>query len=321
MNNYKHFGELLEQLRLSNNMTQVEASEGICTLRQYSRLEKGQSTPRIDILYGLSNKFNTNLYDYYNIHFCHQSFEAYQCIKDLNDSILANNYANLDSIISRMNELCEFNTGDNYKNLCYAEALSAYDKGNYKDSISLCLKGLALSDFNFFAELPENQIYTNIELCLMNCLGCNMGCLQKYKEANIAFRTLVDAFDYQSEKMPFSSAKNSDFVQNSYENAIYNISYTYYRDGSLDLAYGYVQKGINFSMLQNHINYLPSLLELKGYILIALQKTEEARDCWIQSLGLLKLNLDALPGDKKSEYIQQKYTSLQTQLASLDKPQ
>lgn len=314
MNNYNNFGKLLEHLRLSNNMTQVEAADGICTLRQYSRLEKGESTPRIEILYGLSNKFNTNLYDYYNIHFCHQSFEAYQCIKDLNRVITAGNYNSLETIITQMKKLKEFEDGDNYKNLCYAQALLQYNQKKYDQSISFCLQGLQLSDFEAFKQLFHNQIYTNIELCLMNCLGCNYGSMTRYEEANIAFTALVNAFDYQTKQTPFSLAQNSFFLQNFYENAIYNIGYMYYCNRAISSAYNYVEKGIAFSISHNNISYLPSLLELKGYILKDLNKPVEAKECWQQALCLLKLQQQAPLVQENLEYIQKKYNSVQTQI-------
>ena len=236
MNNYKHFGELLEQLRISNNMTQTEVAEGICTLRQYSRLEKGESNPRIDVLYGLSNKFNTNLYEFYNIHFCHQSFEAFKCIKDMNQTIYEGNLSNLESVIQSMQNLKEFNTGDNFKNLCYAQALFKYSKSDFVASLNFCLKGLQVPNFESLQKFSSHKIYSNIDLCLINCLGCDYGELSKTEEAIITFVTLVSAIDNQAEKLPFSSIKNSNFVQNSYENAILNLSNCYFQKQDLHSA-------------------------------------------------------------------------------------
>ena len=291
MKNYKNFGELLEQLRISNKMTQQQAAEGVCTIRQYSRLEKGESNPRIDVLYGLSNKFRTNLYEFYNIHFCHESFEAYQCISDFNELISTNNFHSLDKIIDQMRFLQEFETGENFQTLCYAESLQLFlIIKDYINSIDQCYKGLGITSYQELLKINKKpKVYSKIELCLLNTIGCNYGALEDFKKANSIFLILIDSIDYQNEFLPFAAKYNTKFTQKFYENTIYNLSSSYCGENELEKAKFYTEKGIASCLKENNMCFLPELYELKSFILIDLDEKTEAKECMENALSLYKI--------------------------------
>ena len=318
MNNYKHFGELLEQLRLQNQMTQSEVAEGICTLRQYSRIEKGESTPRIDILYALSAKYNTNLYEYYNVHFSHLSFEAFHYICKLNDASAVGDISSFQPIADEMEQLKEFETGDNFKYLCYAHALAEFYKPDLDCSIQYCLKGLELKDFNSFRLLSSQKVYTNAELCLMNCLGCTFIAKKSYEEADFTLHKLIEIFDYQAALLPFPSGKGTNFLMNIYENTVYNIAIYKYHMKDYNEACIYAQKGVDHSINHNDILYLPMLLQIKAYSLMQLELYDEAKKCSQQAITLFELTMNACLNDNKPELGQWKYNQQKTLLDELN---
>ena len=80
----------------------------------------------------------------------------------------------------------------------------------------------------------------------------------------------------------------------------------------------YVQKGIDFSIRENNISYLPALLELKGYILVELEQKDDAKECWQQAIAFLKLKINAIKTDTNLKYSQLKYEELTKQLALLE---
>lgn len=288
MKNYKNFGELLEHLRISNQMTQQQAAEGVCTIRQYSRLEKGESNPRVDILYGLSNKFHTNLYEYYNIHFCHESFEAYQCISDFNEILKLQHFKSLSKIIKRMDSLSEFKTGENYQTLCYAVSLSLfYNEKDYIKAIDHCYKGLGITSYQELIKVSEKKkVYSNIELCLLNSIGCNYGAMSEFDKANKIFLILVDSIDYQNEILPFFSKYTIKFTHKIYESTIYNLSTSYLRNHEIEKAKLYMEKGISYCIKENNMYFLPQLYELKSFIYYDLNEISEAKDCMEKALTL-----------------------------------
>lgn len=292
MKNYKHFGELLEQLRISNKMTQQQAADGVCTIRQYSRLEKGESNPRIDVLYGLSNKFHTNLYEFYNIHFCHESFEAYQCISDFNEIISLNDLKSLKKIIQQMHSLQEFETGENFQTLCYAESLQLFfiDE-DYIKAIEQCYRGLGIASYQELLKANKKpKVYSKIELCLLNSIGCNFGALSEFDKADTIFLILIESIDYQMEFLPFSAKYNTKFNQRFYENTIYNLSTSYLRNNELEKAIFYTEKGIAYCVKENNMRFLPELYDLKSSILIELNKKVEAKECMENALTLYKIS-------------------------------
>lgn len=292
MKNYKHFGELLEQLRISNNMTQQQVADGVCTIRQYSRLEKGESNPRIDVLYGLSNKFHTNLYEFYNIHFCHESFEAYQCISDFGEIIRANDFNSISKIIQHMHSLQEFETGENFQTLCYAESLQLFFvEKDYIKAIEKCYQGLGMASFYDLQKTnKESKVYSNIELCLLNCIACNYGAISEFDKANIIFLILIDSIDYQMTFLPFESKRNVKFSRIFYENIIYNLSINYLNNNELDKAKFYTEKGIAYCIKENNMRFLPELYKLKSFILINLDEKSEVKECMENALTLYKIS-------------------------------
>lgn len=60
---YKHFGELLKEIRTSKGLTLQDLAEDICSVRQLSRIEKGENNPSVYILHNLSKKLNIDLQD------------------------------------------------------------------------------------------------------------------------------------------------------------------------------------------------------------------------------------------------------------------
>lgn len=302
MNNYNHFGELLEELRIKHHMTQAEVAEGICTLRQYSRLEKGESTPRIDILYGLSAKYNINLYSYYNIHFSYQSFESYQLIQEMRKCLDLCNLSDLTKIMEAMDDNSEFHSGENYKNKCYVHALVDFFNEEYDSSIENCLKGLDLSNRDDILTLSPTTIYTNIEFILINCLGCTLEKQGATEYSAFCYQLLIDGVDYQLDSVIFSTIKDSKQIIKIYEVAILNLSQMYYDKQQYEQSVNYATKGINFSVQHDYVIILPLYLVRKAYGLIPLKRYEEAKRVTKQAISLYEIQCDFFHSNETDSY-------------------
>ena len=310
MNNYNYFGEFLQTLRLNNHLTQSEAAEGVCTLRQYQRLEKGESTPRIDVLFGLSEKFNVNLSDYYYYHACFLTSEIDNYVNELNTSISTHNDEVLTKLVKKFKSMPEFQYGNRYKQLCYAEALLHSWRGDYAEALKINLRGLNLKTLDSFLTMNRKQIYPKADYSLINGISFILATTEKIKEAMTGFSILIDIYEFRSKTFIFEEYKPTYTTYVYYEIAIANLAECYYLLGEYDSAYDCLQRGINYTMQHNNIWYVQSLLELKGKILAAQGKLKKARESFQQSLLLTKLKLDAEenPDLKKSYKLQYQNT-------------
>ncbi|WP_047984394.1 helix-turn-helix domain-containing protein [Ornithinibacillus californiensis] len=78
MNWYK-FGDILNSIRLSVNMTQKELAEGICTQAQISKLENGHELPSSITIYQIAKKLGVDV-EYF---FKQIEFERFDYIEDV----------------------------------------------------------------------------------------------------------------------------------------------------------------------------------------------------------------------------------------------
>jgi len=320
MNEYKYFGEFLQQLRQDNQLTQAEAADGVCTLRQYQRLEKGESTPRIDVLFGLSEKFNVNLSDYYYYSFCYMTLKANACLQEVNIAIASHNQERLRELIEQMESIPDYQQRRGYRTKCYAEALVQAWNNDFEKCISTCLTGLNLSSLDDFLNMNTQRIYSRVDYPLINCICCSLAQIKQLKEACIGFSKLRSIIGYRNKQFSFEVYKMTDNSFIYYELATVNLAECYYDLHQYDLAYTYVQDGINFTIKHNNIQSMYNFLELKGRILAAQNKISEAQEVLQQALLITKLHWDSETNEGVQKSYESQYAKISKLLSDLDLP-
>jgi transcriptional regulator with XRE-family HTH domain len=279
--NYNHFGELLKELRLSRNLTLDQLSEGVCSSRQLSRLEKGEFNPSIYILNQLSYKFNIDLQEYYKITFCDQTFQAYNYKFQCEQAIINCDVMLLRKLIEIMETLQEFQSGENLQYIFYGKALcsSLIDK-NYIQSIQYCNSGLLIEDSSFTINTMKYKIYSNVGLTLINCIAGNYSSLHNNTQALKILEDLYLIMHDQINNTPFKMYLSSSFNKKLYQNTTYNLSIAYMNLEQFDKSLDYTEEGISYSLKENYLRFLPELLYQKMRLLYIMEKYSEAKDVY-----------------------------------------
>ncbi len=265
--NYKNFGELLKALRLEKGWSQQEACKDICDRRTYIRWEKNISEPSIFYFNLLSKRFNYDLQAYYKLFICDKSFMAWEYIEKANQYINNNDWVLLYECIEEMQRLSDFTFGENKMTLLYYLALY-YNKHikDYNISINYCIKGLKEEDIRITLDNPIGQIYSNIGLCLLNCLSSNFKKIDKHQQATNIYLSIINNID--NKIIPnLTYYQSSEFEKKLYQTIIHNLCLNYKNHNNISLALEYINKGINFSKQHNYLAKLPDLLELKFKLL------------------------------------------------------
>lgn len=275
-------------------LTQGEVSDGICTIRQYCRLEKGEYYPRINILNGLSKKFNINLHNYFELYFSNESVASIKCKLEFN-KILENNLAEeLPMIIEEFKKHLDFTIKENCQMILYARALhSFYFDRNFEQTIELCMEALNLDKKDKIdIKKNDNLLYNNIELSIWNCLGSCYGALDKNEEAIQIFSSMKEVIE--SRINGFDDIKLvSIYEKKIYELVLYNLASSYMLESMLAPALELTEKGIMFSITHNNIRFLPNLMIRKFELLCMLNEMKKAEEVHRTTIELLKLvNID-----------------------------
>lgn len=287
---YKHLGELLYELRTMCKLTQAEASEGVCTVRQYGRLEKGEYYPRMDILNGLSRKFNINLFNYFEFYFSNESVAAIKCKVEFN-RILENSLTEeLPIIIEEIKQHLDFTIRENCQMLLFAKGVHTFCfEEDYEKSAELCMEALNL-DKKDIINLKKNRhlLYNNVELATWNCLGSCYGALDKKEEAIEIFSSIKEVIEARINE--FDDIKLvSPYEKKIYEIVLYNLGSSYMKNAMLEPALEMTEMGIHFSILHNHIRFLPNLMVRKFELLCMSNEREKAEEAYKTVFELLKL--------------------------------
>lgn len=287
---YKHLGELLYELRTMCKLTQAEASEGVCTVRQYGRLEKGEYYPRMDILNGLSRKFNINLYNYFEFYFSNESVTAIKCKVEFNRILENSLIGELPAIINELKEHLDFSIRENCQILLFVKGVYAfYFEEDFEKSANLCMEALNL-DEKGIVNVKKNKhlLYNNIELAALNCLGSCFGALDKNDEAIEIFSSMREVIETRINE--FDDIKLvSPYEKKIYELVLYNLASSYMLKFMFEPALEMTEKGIRFSILHNHIQFLPNLLVRKFELLCMSKEREKAEEVYKTVFELLKL--------------------------------
>ena len=61
MYNYKNFGNILREIRLSKNMSQEQFADNIVNIKYYGKIERSECSPTLKILFKICNMYNITL--------------------------------------------------------------------------------------------------------------------------------------------------------------------------------------------------------------------------------------------------------------------
>lgn len=284
--NYNSFGELLKSLRLEKGWSQEEACKGVCDRRTYIRWEKNESEPSLYYFHRLSNHFNCDIQAYYKFFICDGTLVARK-YKDKAERYITNNeWQLLHAHIEEMKTLNDFSFGENKMTLLYYEALYYFEYlKDYNTSMEYSINGLKEEDDTFSIENLDGKIYSNIGLCLLNCLSCNLNKLNDSQKSTTIYLKIIDSID--NKLIPdLTYYQSTEFEKKLYQTIIHNLCQNYERDNDIFTSLKYANKGIEFSLKHDYLNKLADLFEIKFKILYALLNYEDSRKAYDSCINL-----------------------------------
>jgi transcriptional regulator with XRE-family HTH domain len=306
--NYEHFGNLLRELRESRNLTREQLAQNICTPKQIYRIEKGYSEPSICLLNQLSIKLNIDLNEYFKMHFSNHSIIGFEGIKNINNAIEQNDIQKIKELVVKYESLEEFKHGENLQHILYGKSLcSALLDNNYNLSLKYCIEGLRIENPSFTIDTISQSTYSNVGLALINCISKNYLALHQTEIGIKVLHSLLYVLEQYIIYSPYPIYQATQFSKKIYQNTLYNLSFYFMNNGDIYRSLEYVNKGIEFSLKEYNLRFLPDLQLMKFKLLYRLENYEEAKDYYIRVIYLYKITnqedkLKKLEDEVKIEY-------------------
>lgn len=287
---YGHFGILLRELRESRNLTREQLAYNICTPKQIYRIEKGEYEPSLYLLNKLSIKFNMDLNEYYKMYFSNRSILAFEGVEKINKAISSNDIKQVANLVNKYKDNKDFMEGENLQHIYYGQALCAsLLEQNFHQSIEYCMKGIYIENPQFTIETIKDYTYSNVGITLINCISRNYFALNQAEIGIKILKDLLYVLDYYVFNSPYPINQSSDFTKKIYQTILYNLCLYLLDTDDKRSALSYANKGIEFSIKENNIRFLPDLLFIKFRLLYHLSNIPESKICYIQAKNLLEI--------------------------------
>ncbi len=288
--NYEHFGEFLQELRLSRNMTREQLAQGICTPKQIYRIEKGVYEPSLYLINQLSIKFNLDLNDYFKMYFTNITITGLEGINNINSAIESGDMPLLRSIINKYEDLEDFKKGENLQHIYFGKALCcALLDDDYKTSLEYCYKGIHVEYPAFDLDKISKNMYSNVGISLLNCMAQNFFAMEEFNKGMHVLTELLTILEIYAINSPYPLFKSSQYSRKTYQGVLYNLGVRLFEHGDTKKALNYVELGIEFSLKEYNLRYLPNLVFMKFKILYSEKKYEEAREYYNRAVYLSKI--------------------------------
>ncbi|MGN6715096.1 helix-turn-helix domain-containing protein [Anaerocolumna jejuensis] len=279
---YEHFGVFLRELRESRNLTREQLAKDICTPKQIYRIEKGDFEPSLYLLNQLSIKFNMDLNEYFKMYFSVNTVIGFEGIQALNDAIAKKDTVLIKSLVEKYEKHKDFSKGENLQHICYAKAICAAYENSFTSSLNHCLKGIMIENPSFSLDTIIKSTYSNVGLSIISCMGLDYISLNR---ADIGVKVLFDLL-YVLENYvlssPYPMYQASQFSKKVYQNTLNNLSYQLLNEERYEKAEQLIEKGINFSIQENSLRFLPGLFFMKFKLLYKQGNYEKAKEIYEQ---------------------------------------
>lgn len=170
MNNY--IGSIIKSVREENGFTQKYISDGICTVRQLSRIESNLCSPSVLILQELSSRMNEDLSRYFRFSGEQDGFRI-KCALDNTYFFLDHHQLKEASLsIRKIDDIGTFNDVYLYQEIQWLKLLS--NDSGYTSTSSNYIELLKLTkNFNSLSDVFQFNL-SQIELNILFSLACQL---------------------------------------------------------------------------------------------------------------------------------------------------
>lgn len=182
------FEEILRKIRVDYGYTQEEAADGVCSLRNYKRIESGDTIPTAYVLNALSNKFNYDFGALFGV-FNTGGNAVFKWKKAISRAIANKDADLMERLINESEQIPEsrFVLMTRY----YVKGLLLYMNNSSLDEIVECLeKGLRIENNHF--KINEIEIKSNEGLSILNAYAVCLGKMGKKADSKAIFEYLIN---------------------------------------------------------------------------------------------------------------------------------
>jgi transcriptional regulator with XRE-family HTH domain len=288
--NYEHFGAFLHDLRIQHNFSREQLAENICTAKQIYRIEKGVSEPSLYLMTQLSIKFNMDLHEYYKMHFTNKTLIGLEGVKYINSAIESGDLLSLKTLIEKYEKIDDFKKGRNLQYIYYGKALcSALLDSNYNASLAYCMKGIKIESPKFNLDNISKNMYSNVGIALLNCISQNYYALNEPINGTKVLFELLTVLETHIINSPYPMFQVSHFSKKIYQAVLCNISSYLLNNGENIKALSYVERGIQYSIKEYNLRFLPDLFIIKCKILYNEQNYIESKEYFNRAAYLYRI--------------------------------
>ena len=304
---YEHFGILLRELRELRYMTREELAKDICTTKQIYRIEKGEFEPSLYLLNQLSIKFNTDLNEYFKMYFSVNTVNGYEGIQALNNAIVSGDGELVKSVVEKYEKHKDFANGENLQHILYGKAIYAAYEKKYTKSLNYCHKGIIIENPSFALEAITKSTYSNVGLSLINYMSNNYMYLKREDIAKDILIDLLYVLETNILPSPYPMYQTCNFSKKFYQGILFNLGILLFKISDYVNAEIIIEKGINYSIQENYMQYLPGLMFMKFKLLYKLEQYNSAKVFYNQTINLYKITrqfkvLEDIMSDIVKEY-------------------
>ena len=138
------------------------------------------------------------------------------------------------------------------------------------------MKGLTVEDLDFSLDTIRHKIYSNVGLTMINLLAGNYTRLNEKDKSYKILEDLFSILDNQIFNSPFPMYRSLDFQKKLYQGITSNLGAIFMDKGQYDKALNYISKGIELSLKESYMRFLP-VIASKSRLLFRMEDYEESR--------------------------------------------
>lgn len=299
------FCDILKSIRKKEGYTQEKLSDGICSLRQYKRIEAGLSVPSAYMLDLLSYKLNLDLNHIYRLCSQHNHAELYRIKMELNTALSNNDDTTLRHLLEEAQKHEKFYDNDFRMIVCYVRAI--LNRHDSETGIQYAMDGLYIENPKFTLENP--QIHTNTGLSLMNYLALCHKKAGNSSDSKKIFEYLISKVELYK-KIGANFYESSTYVNSFYPKVLSSYIALTISEKDYSKALTLADEGLSFLTSHNCIKYTYLLLWHKVVVHCLLADCNEATHTFIQLCSICELLGKTTYLSAKLEIIEKDYPQL-----------
>lgn len=278
----RNFGQFLDEMRSSRNISREDFTDGIISIRQYQRYISGEASINNEILFKLSNRLNMGFFEIYRYYSLREQ-------EILNKVILAYKHINSSELLKAKRILSEIDVNQIYEN----STLSLYTfcdiNLNYKtNKIS---EDLAMEKLKRLIDYPnclQNEVITLTELTSL--IDLTKYLIKKDNDKRAAFFL----FDKLKNQEFSTGALFSTYLPSVYSALASVLGYLEEYEKSIIIA----KSGIKFCLDHDFLNSLAHLFYFLALSQMNTNKTEESLDSARKMFSILNVEDKKLKTEK-----------------------